>query len=246
MRFMTMHKGDKEYETGKPPSQELISQMNQFIGEGLQAKVFVDGDGLRPSAYRARLNFSQGKCTVTKGPYAGVNELPASFAIVKVKSIEDAISWSSRYAQIIGDSEIEVGQVVEAWDLGMCPKPENAPVRFMLTHKADKKTEARTALSQKQMSEMNGLIQEMTKAGVFVSAVGLQPSSKGVRMTYSAGQRRVVDGPFAESKELIAGFSILELPSMEEAIKWSDRFASVIIETGTASNLEIDIRQLVE
>ena len=80
----------------------------------------------------------------------------------------------------------------------------------------------------------------MKQAGVFVAADMLQPSSAGVRLNCANGEVRITDGPFTESKELIAGYAMMQVPSMEEAIAWSKRFASLF------SQLEIDIRPVYE
>lgn len=244
MRFMVMHKADQSSESGLPPSPGLIERMNTLIQEGLQAGVFLAGEGLHPSSTRVRLQFEKGKCTQLEGPYKGSNELLAGFAILRVKSRDEAIEWAKRYAEVVGDAELEVGPVVEPWDLGFGPKPPaDSPKRFMVTHKADKESEAGTPPSPKMAAKMNKLIDEMTKAGVLLSSEGLEPSAKGARLRFKKGECAVMDGPFAESKELIAGFSILNLKSKEEAIEWSKRFSKAI---GEDVELEVDIRQVAE
>jgi hypothetical protein len=81
---------------------------------------------------------------------------------------------------------------------------------------------------------------EMTKAGVLLTAEGIQPSSKGVRLHYSNGKQTVTDGPFTEAKELIAGYAVFEVGSLQEALEWSWRFAEVMGE------VEMDLRPLFE
>ena len=87
-------------------------------------------------------------------------------------------------------------------------------------------------------AEMGRLMEEMTKAGVLLGTVSIQPSSKGVRMNFVGGKHTVTDGPFAESKELIAGYCIAEMESLEAAIEWAPRFANVV------GDVEVDIRPL--
>ena len=242
MRFVVMHKGDEAYEAGQPPSPEVLGRLGQFIGEALQAGIMVDGDGLKPSAHRVRLNFSQGKCAITKGPYSGRKELPASFSLIKVQSTEEAIGWAKRLAAITGDEELELGLMVEDWDLGVSPKPAGeVPLRYLVSHKANARTEAEEPLNQQQHAALTALRAEMSEAGVLLSTVGLMPSAQGRRLNFSKGKCAVLDGPFTESKELIAGFSVLELTSLEEATRWSERFAAAVGEDAT---IEIDIRRL--
>jgi hypothetical protein len=90
------------------------------------------------------------------------------------------------------------------------------------------------------MAEMGKLIEEMTRAGVLLATEGCQPSSKGARVRYSGGKFTVTDGPFTETKELIAGFALFEVKSKEEAVEWTKRFLRV------AGEGESEIRQIFE
>ena len=97
-----------------------------------------------------------------------------------------------------------------------------------------------TPPTEHHMAAMGNLIEEMTKAGVLLATEGCLPSSKGARVRYSKGKFTVVDGPFTESKELIAGFALFQVNSKEEAIEWTKRFLEV------AGEGETEIRQLFE
>jgi hypothetical protein len=115
-------------------------------------------------------------------------------------------------------------------------------MRFLVIRKADKATEAGVPPTEELLAAMGRYNEEMVKAGVMLSGDGLQPSSKGARVKFSGGKPRVIDGPFTESKELIAGFSILQVDSKEEAIEWVKRWP-VIDGDG---EVEIEIRRLFE
>lgn len=237
MRVMSMHKSNKESEADLPPSPEVMAGMWPLIQEMTAAGVFVSGEGLRPSATGVRLTFAQGQRTITKGPFVGGNELLAGFCIVKVKTIDEAIEWATRFAGLVGDTEIDVRPVTETWDLGMMPRPEGVETtRFMLTHKANARSESGAPPDPALVAKLQQLTEEMKQAGVFLAAEGLRPSSQGVRLYYTGGTQRMVDGPFIESKELIAGYSIMEVASIDEAVEWSARFARLI------GDIEIDIR----
>jgi hypothetical protein len=93
----------------------------------------------------------------------------------------------------------------------------------MVIVKATKGTEAGTLPSEKLLADMGKFNEELVKAGVMLAAEGLHPSSKGKRVTFSGSKKTVVDGPFAETKELIAGFWLWQVKSMEEAIEWVRR-----------------------
>ena len=96
-------------------------------------------------------------------------------------------------------------------------------MRFMILLKADKTTEAGVMPDEKLLAAMGQYNEELVKAGVLLAGEGLQPSSKGARVKFSGTKRTVVDGPFAETKELIAGFWMLQVKSKEEAIEWVKR-----------------------
>ena len=113
-------------------------------------------------------------------------------------------------------------------------------MRFMLIRKADKDTEAGIIPSAEFMDAMQKYNQEMARAGVFLDGVGLRASSKGARVKMSGGKPSVTDGPFAETKELIAGFTLIQVKSREEAIEWARRWPPI------DADAEIEIRQLFE
>ena len=115
-------------------------------------------------------------------------------------------------------------------------------MRFMVIVKADKNSEAGVLPDEKLLADMTKYNEELVKAGVLLAAEGLQPSSKGARVKFSGNKRTVVDGPFAETKELIAGFWLFQVKSKEEAIEWVKRSPNPF--PGTES--EIEIRQVFE
>lgn len=238
MKFMVLHKHDKNTEAGVKPPASLIAAMGELVGGMAKSGKLLDGAGLGASATRSRLTFRSGERTVRHGPYTGSdNELPAGFAMVKVGSRDEAIDWATAMASAIGgDLEIEVGKVNEPWDLGIMEKPADAPLRFLLVYKATPSSEAG------EVPDLAAVKQKMSDEGVLVSSADLAPSSQAKRMTWKAGQRTIVDGPFGESKELIGGYAILDLPSMEECLTFCADYAGILLTT--ANTLEIDIRRL--
>ncbi len=113
-------------------------------------------------------------------------------------------------------------------------------MRFLVFHKSNEQNEAGIPPSKELIEEMGKLMEETARLGVLLGGEGVHASSKGARLSYAGGKFTVTDGPFAEAKELIAGFSILQVDSKEEAIEWAKRFAKVI------GDVEIEIRQVVE
>ena len=98
-------------------------------------------------------------------------------------------------------------------------------MRFLVIRRADKDTEAGVMPTEEMLTAMAKYLDEMVKAGVLVSGDGLKPSSYGSRVKFSGGKPRVIDGPFTETKELIAGFSVIDVASKEEASEWLERAA---------------------
>jgi hypothetical protein len=115
-------------------------------------------------------------------------------------------------------------------------------MRFMVIVKADKNSEAGALPDEKLLADMGKFNDELVKAGVLLAAEGLQPSSKGARVRFSGNKRTVIDGPFSETKELVAGFWLFQVKSKEEAIEWVKRAPNPF--PGTES--EIEIRQVFE
>lgn len=236
MRFLSMHKNDPFTESGQLPGPDLFAKMGAFIGEHIQRGTFLGGEGLGRSATRTRLTFKGGTATIKHGPYAGEHELPTAVLTLAVRSREEAIGWAERYGKLLGDGEIELGKINEPWDFGFAEKPADAPERFLLVDKADAASEA-GGRSAKLKADLTRLRTEMTKAGVLLAAQQLQPSAQAKRLFFTDNNLRVVDGPFSESKELIGGFAILELPSFEAAIAEMKRYAEIL-----GGTLELDLR----
>ena len=116
-------------------------------------------------------------------------------------------------------------------------------MRFMMIVKATKDSEAGVMPSEKLMSDMQKYHEELQKAGVLLDASGLKASSKGWRVKYSGSKRTVIDGPFTEAKELIAGYTIIQVKSKQEALEWSKRFPNP---AGEGKECEIEVRQMFD
>ena len=246
MRFLLMHKADQQSESGvlPPPDQmqELFANMGRLISDTARAGHFLAGEGLRPSSTRMRLTFAHGSCTVTRGPYPGRNELPAGFVAIKVKTTDEAIDWAKQLGLALGGPELELGPIVETWDLGVAPRPKGpVPLRFLILHKATPQTEAGTPRPPQQQAELTRVLDAMRAAGVLEFVEEFLPGSRSVRLHYRNHQRTVTDGPFAESKELIGGFCMVQMASLDEVLVWTDRFARIL-----GGTVEVDVRPVAD
>jgi len=115
-------------------------------------------------------------------------------------------------------------------------------MKFMIIRKADKDTEAGMMPTEQLVTDMLKYNEEMIRAGVMFDGMGLQPSVKGARIKFRGGRPTVVDGPFAEAKELIAGFTLIKVKSREEALEWVKRWPPI----DGNGNVELELRQIYE
>ncbi len=237
MKFMVMHKHDANTEAGKLPPPEFMEAMGRFIGEAAGSGKLLDGEGLGATRTRSRVTLERGKVTVVHGPFAGSNELPAGFAKVSVTSRAEALELARRIGEAVGgDLELEVSKLTEEWDLGFGEKPADAPERYLVILKATPGSEAGRA------SELDAVLQKLAGEGAIVAGATLTPSSRGKRLTWRGGQRKIVDGPFAESKEMLGGYAVLELASLEECLAFTTEYAELLLTAADGLDLEIDVR----
>lgn len=244
MRFMMLVKANKDSEAGILPDEKTLAQMADYTEQLVKAGALLDAERLEPSSKGVRVRYSRGTFTVTDGPFIETKELIAGFCLIQAKSMQEAIEWAKRIP--FQDGEVEIRPLFELSDFPVDPTEQpdgwrekeqqvrDAPpalkpgaMRYMAMVMADKDTEAGVLPDEKLLSDMGAFMEEGVKAGVFLSGEGLQPSSKGARVRFSGNKRTVTDGPFVETKELIAGYAMLQFTSKAEAIEWTKRFCQV-------------------
>jgi hypothetical protein len=118
MRFLGLLKADKDSEAGASPNPELMKKMGTFLEEITKAGVLLDTAGLQPSSKGARVRLSGGKVTVTDGPFAETKEVVASYALLETKSMAEAVDWTTRFLQVLGEGECEIRPLYEQGDFG--------------------------------------------------------------------------------------------------------------------------------
>ena len=123
MRIMGLLKADRDSEAGTPPSGELLERMGSFIEEITKAGVMLSTDGLTPSSQGKRVRLACGKVTVTDGPFTETKELVASYALFQVKTMDEAVRWTTRFLEVLGGGECELRPLFEPCDFG----PEFTP-----------------------------------------------------------------------------------------------------------------------
>ena len=129
MRILGMLKADKESEAGAPPSQELMERMGVFIGEVMQAGVLLATDGLYPSSKGKRVKLANGKVTVIDGPFTESKELVASYALFQVKTMDEAVMWTKRFLDVLGEGECELRPIFDPEDFSSDVLPPEQAAR---------------------------------------------------------------------------------------------------------------------
>lgn len=239
MRYIIIHKTNSGWESGAVPDAALIARVGAWIGNVVKAGCFVAGEGLAPSSQGVRLRFAGGERTVVPGPFERGEELPAAFTILRVNSLDAAIEWAARQAEISGDVEIDIRPVHEPWDIGIGSRPADDPSRrYMVLSKATPATESGESPSQETRSRLSRLIQDATRAGVHLVTERMKSSRRGRRYANTKDGKTFYDGPFAESKELIGGYVIVTADSLEDACRWVPSYMD------TVGADEVDVREL--
>ena len=240
MRFIIMHKTDAHWEAGAIPDKDLMARVDALIGDLQKEGRLLAGEGLRASSEGVRVTFANGKPTVTKGPFEGRNELPAGFTIVRAASLDEAVEWATRQAEILGDGEVDITPVTEPWDIGLCPRPADVPtLRYMVLRKASAESESGAEPPPAARAKLSRLIEESARAGLHLVTETMQPSRRGRRYKNSREGVSVFDGPFIESKELLGGYVIVLADSLAETDRWARQYIDAV------GAHEIDVRELV-
>jgi hypothetical protein len=269
MRFMVMVKSDDRSEAGVLPDEKMLSEMGTYNEELVKAGVMLAGEGLKASSKGTRIRYAGGKFQVIDGPFAEAKELVGGFWLMQAKSKAEVVEWVKRVP--LEEGEIEVRPLYELEDFPVdaseepdgwrekerslreagapqptARRPGDVGIRYIGLLKADRKTEAGAPADPKLLEDMGRLMEDMTKAGILISGEGLRPSREGARVRFSGTKRTVVDGPFTEAKELVAGYSIFVVRSKEEAIEWTKRFVKLHCDGTGAPAGECELRELFE
>ncbi|UGQ44719.1 YciI family protein [Massilia endophytica] len=230
MHFMILRRADRSSEQAAFPLPEL-------------SKAVPSGRWLHPSARGARLRKRDGQWSVHDVPFADARELVAGFTIIDVPSKQDAIEWAKTWPTADGEGEVELEVRETGCSSGCVGFDTQAAAQltpYIVLLKSDRNTEADLPTPPEVIAQMNAANQAGVKAGIVLAGEGLQPTSKGARVKFGGGRSTVIDGPFTEIKELIAGFWLIQTATREEAFDWVRNYPFPL-----GPNMEVELREVV-
>ena len=266
MRCMILVKSDEKIEAGGVPSEDERAQMTRLNEEMRAAGVLLGGEGLHPSSLGARVRLTPRGFRVVDGPFAEAKELIGGYCLIRTGSRAEALDWLRRVPARDGSVElrplydtedfpVDATEQAGGWreqELAAREAAEVAPPprkpgtkRFILMLKADARTESGALPSAEVLTEMGKLMEDGVRTGALLAGDGLKPSSTGARLRFVRGKASTIDGPFTESKELIAGYTLLQLPALADAVAFAKRWLEVHRLVGV-DEAEIEVRELME
>lgn len=251
MQFMIIRKADAATEALLSPAPELIEDMErfhrQFADEGRLGLAL----GLRPSAHAVRLKLGPDGVTITDGPFAETKELVAGFTIIEADSKEAAIErlrhWPASDADATGEVVLELretgcpgGCAEVASSMTRCDGSDDSAGRYVILLRSDAASERDAIPPRPMLDALDAFNLEQANAGILLAGDGLKSSARGARVVVRRGGASVIDGPFAEAKELIAGFWMFRAGSLEDAIAWART-----VPYPTGPEVEVEIREVL-
>lgn len=248
MQFMIIRKADAATEALLPPAPGLIEDMERFNAQFAEQGRLGLALGLRPSAHAVRLKLWPGGESVTDGPFAETKELVAGFTIIEADSKEAAIEQVRRWPA--SDLEATGEVVLELRETG-CPGGcaevassmegnDDSAGRYVILLRSDAASERDTVPFQAELDALDAFNMAEAEAGVLLAGEGLMSSARGARIHVKGGGVSVIDGPFAEAKELVAGFWMIRAASLDEALAWARK-----LPYPTGPEVEVEIREVL-
>jgi hypothetical protein len=207
-----------------------MARMHVFTEKSLAQGILGDSGGLSPEARGARVRLSRGKVTLTEAhPLPPSTGVVSGFAVVNSPSLGDAIGHAKEFLALAGDGETEIRLLFV---------PPGTPSRFLMLYRPEGPERDLAMPTPEKMAAMRTYVEASFKSGLLVTTGSLGPTSNGAQVRQAAGKVTVVDGPYAEAKELIAGYAVLIVPTLAAAIECSRPFLEI------AGDGVCEIRQL--
>ncbi|RSZ58118.1 hypothetical protein HF313_31850 [Massilia atriviolacea] len=245
MRYMLLRRSDPALEAGQPPSAAARAALAAYTRQMAEAGILHGCEHFLPSASGVRLSLADGRAAVLDGPFPRTQELIAGFAVIDVASREAALDWAARWPPGDGGpAEVEVrlsGCPGGCVDVHAAAGPDAEGQRFAILLRSNRALEDEAAVARERLDALDAHNAAEARAGVLLGADGLRASAFGARVRLASGKLTVVDGPFTEIKEMIAGYWLIRAPSLAHAIAWAKRNPYP-----DGPPVEVEIRQLAE
>ncbi|MES2102513.1 MAG: YciI family protein [Pseudomonadota bacterium] len=243
---MILRKADQDTEAGLLPDVGASAAMARYSEELDAAGISCAGLALHPSSKGARVHFRDGKISASEGPFPGEKELVAGFTMLEAGSQQEAVEWLKRWPAQQQELTLEVRGSgcpggLEGVSLTQEVAADTEQKRYVVMLKASPQAETGAIPSDAVLAAMCKRNEEGVKAGVMIAGEGLQVTASGARVKFAAGRHMVLDGPFSETKELIAGYWLIQAASMAGAIDWVRNYPYPFIE-----DAQVEIRQVQE
>jgi hypothetical protein len=243
MQFMVMRRSDEATEAGRLPASAVFEDMGQFHEKLAEAGGVGLALGLRPSSRAVRLKLWPGGESLTDGPFADAKELIAGFTVFEADSKEHAIAllkqWPASDADATGEALLELRETGCPGGCAQVPPALDAgDRRYVILLRSSEDTERDRVPPQQMLDALNAFNAAQAAQGRLLAGDGLKSSARGARVLLTGGGASVIDGPFAEAKELIAGFWMIRASSMPDAIAWART-----LPYPTGPHVEVEIRE---
>ncbi len=236
MKFMLIVKANQDSEAGKLPEPRLFEEMGKFNEEMVKAGILLGAEGLKPTSEGIRAKLVKGVFSVSKGPFPGAAEdFMAGYWVIDVPSKAEATDWARRVPFENGEVEIRPVEYTD-FSAKSAPAAAGKPVRYFSTYQPVHQGPP----TAEHMAAMGQIVEAAVKEGRLIATGGLGPASQGARVRYAGSTRTVTDGPFAEAKELVAGWAVLRAAS-KDAI--ADQIKTFLEQGGDG---ECEVRLLFE
>ncbi|MES2129799.1 MAG: YciI family protein [Pseudomonadota bacterium] len=245
MRYMILRKADADTEAGAKASAALLEAMGSYMAPLVERGVMQAGFGLHPSAGGKRVSIAHGKAvSITDGPFTESKELVAGVSVYELPTREEALASLLPWPAVDGGGNVAL-ELREAGCPGGCAAvasdAQGAGQRFCILLRSSALTEGDDVPPRAALDALDAFNAAQVNAGVLLAGEGLQSSARGARVKFSGGKPAILDGPFAETKELIAGYWMVRVAAIEDAIAFACRIPYPV-----GPHVEVEIRQVYE
>ena len=243
MQFMVIRRSDEATEAGRMPAPAVFEDMGRYHEQLAQAGGVGLALGLRPSSRAVRLKLWPGGESITDGPFTETKELIAGFTVFEAASKEEALAllkqWPASDADATGEAVLELRETGCPGGCAQVPPAAAGEDRhYVILLRSDAGTEADRIPPRHVLDTLDAFNAEQAAQGRLLAGDGLKSSTRGARVRLAGGQASVIDGPFAEAKELIAGFWMIRAASMDDAVAWART-----LPYPTGPYVEVEIRE---